>query len=149
MAQKRLSVWFSKAGPSGTNCYSECVVSDSEAQDSMDCSLTTETVPGSDEDSDHSDVDHGLGELAPPQRKVQKVSVRYKTGSKCGFKKDYITKHPWLVSDGTGKGAFCKFRKQFYRGSRVFLRVMMEHLFQNHSLNGAKPLVQRPKTTNY
>ena len=93
-------------------------MSDSEAQDSMDCSLTTETVPGCDEDSDHSDVDHGLGELAPPQRKVQKVSVRYKTGSKCGFKKDYITKHPWLVSDGTGKGAFCKFCKQFYSGSR-------------------------------
>ena len=34
------------------------------------------------------------------------------------FKSHYVTKHPWLVSDRTGKGAFCKFCKQCYSGSR-------------------------------
>ena len=51
MAQKRLTVYFSKASSSGTTQQAQCTVSDSEAQDSLECTLCTKTHCDSDSDS--------------------------------------------------------------------------------------------------
>ena len=45
-------------------------------------------------------------ELAPSM--VKKVAKSKSKSIVCR----YSTKHPWLVSDGSGRGAFCKFCKQ-------------------------------------
>ena len=62
-------------------------------------------------------MDSETSELTAPPQKVSKV-ISHKCHSKCGFKKDFVTKHPWLVQDGTSDGGFCKFCKQYYTGSR-------------------------------
>jgi len=43
MVQKRLTLWFSNTSSSGTQQQNECTVSDSEAQDSLECNLRPET----------------------------------------------------------------------------------------------------------
>ena len=84
MAQRSLSLWVSSCSESNQNESVEC---SSEAQDSMDYTSLT---------SDDGD----LHELAPPMvKKVAKSkSIVYR----------YSTKHPCLVSDGSGRGAFWK-----------------------------------------
>ena len=58
----------------------------------------------SDSDGNHGDEDQ---QLAPPVTKKVDRSVISR----------YNTKHPWLISDESGKGAFCKFCQQLYCGS--------------------------------
>ena len=48
-------------------------------------------------------------ELAPPM--VKQVAQSKSIVNRCS------SKLPWLVSDGSGRGAFCKFCKQLYYGS--------------------------------
>ena len=96
MAQRSPSLWVSSCSESNRNENIEC---SSEAQDSMDyTSLTSDLQVTSDDGDQH--------ELAPPMvKKVAKSkSIDYR----------YSTKHPWLVSDGSGRGAFCKVCKQLY-----------------------------------
>ena len=98
MAQRSLSLWVSCCSESNQNESVEC---SSEALDSMDyTSLTSDLQVTSDDGDQH--------ELAPPMvKKVAKSkSIVYR----------YRTKYSWLVSDGSGRGAFCKFCKQLYCG---------------------------------
>ena len=96
MAQRSLSLWISSCSESKQNENVEC---SSEAQDSRDySSLTSDLQVTSDDDDQH--------EFAPPMvKKVAKSkSVVYR----------YSTKHPWFISDGSRRGAFCMFCKQLY-----------------------------------
>ena len=99
IAQRSLSLWVSSCSESKQNENVEC---SSEAQDSMDYSSFTSDLQVTSDDGDQH-------ELAPPMvKKVAKSkSVVYR----------YSPKHPWLVSDGSGRGAFSKFCKQLYCGS--------------------------------
>ena len=137
MAQKRLSVWFSKASSSGSHEQSECVVSDTEAQDSLECTLY-HTRDQHDSDSNSAQSDSHVSsdseesdEPTPPPPKVpnvvsrcskSKITVRYRTGKtgECGAREyaAYAAKHTWLVPYTGGKGALCKFCKKHYSASR-------------------------------
>ena len=131
MAQRSLSLWVSSCSDSNQNESVECSF---EAQDSMDyTSLTSDLQVTSDGGDQH--------ELAPPMvKKVAKSkSIVYR----------YSTKHPWLVSDGSGRGAFCKFCKQLYCSSHVCLKVFVELSFQSHSQNGARQLDLQPRITSF
>jgi len=171
MAQKRLTLWFSNTSSSGTQQRSECTVSDLEAQDSLECTLRTETQRDTGErDSDSessrsgSECPSSLEESddpTPPPPKVpkavsykcskSKTTARYRTGKRGDYvKKDcthYAAKHSWLVPDVHGaKGAFCKFTIVVVG---VFLRAQMVHSLQSHSLSGAKLQVQILGTTSF
>ena len=83
MAQKRLTVYFSKASSSGTTQQAQCTVSDSEAQDSLECTLCTKTHCDSDSDSSSqsgsqssSNSESESDDPAPPPLKVPKVVSR-------------------------------------------------------------------------
>ena len=107
MAQRSLSQWFvsSSTGKSG-----QLAESDSKEEDLLAMECTPVDSPSSlvsDSDGNHSDEDQQ--ELAPPVTKKVARSVISR----------YNTKHPWLISDESGKGAFCKFCQQLYLVSRV------------------------------
>ena len=94
MAQRSLSQWFSSS--SGKSSQQQSVFESDSEEDllNMECTpvdSSNDMISDSDEDQQQ--------ELAPPvSKKVAKsVSCRYKT------------KHSWLISDETGKGAYCKF----------------------------------------
>ena len=55
-----------------------------------------------------------------PRGSKSKTMVRYHTGKRgdYGVRKNYTSKHSWLAPDIDGKGAFCKFCKNHYSGSR-------------------------------
>ena len=83
MAQKRLTVYFSKASSSGATQQAECTVSDSEAQDSLECTLCTKTQCDSDSDASSqsgsqssSNSESESDDPAPPPLKVPKVISR-------------------------------------------------------------------------
>ena len=120
MAQRSLFLWVRSCSEFNQNENVEC---SSEAPDSMDYSSLTSDLQVTSNDGDQH-------ELAPPMvKKVAKSqSVVYR----------YSTKHPRLVSDGSGRGAFYKFCKQLYFGSMVYPKVLMELSFQSHSQNGAR-----------
>ena len=133
MAQRSLSLWVRSCSESNQNENVEC---SSEAQDSiiMNNSSLTSDLPLTSDDGDQH-------ELAPPMvKKVAKSkSVVYR----------YSAKHPWLVSDGSGRGAFYKFCKQLYFGSMVYLKVLMELPFQSQSQNGARQQDLQPKIISF
>ena len=96
MAKRSISYWVSSCSESNQNESVEC---SSVAQDSMDyTSLTSDLQVTSDDGDQH--------ELAPPMVKRVAKSTVYR----------YSPKHPWLVSDGSGRGAFCTFCQQPYCG---------------------------------
>ena len=99
----------------------------------MDYSSLTSDLKVTDDGDQH--------ELAPPMvKKVAKSkSVVYR----------YSTKHPWLVSDGSGRGAFCKFVSSSIMVAMVYLKVLMELSFQSHSQNGARQLDLQPRIISF
>ena len=84
-------------------------------------SLTSDLQVTSDDGDQH--------ELAPPMvKKVAKSkSIVYR----------YRIKYPWLVSDGSGKEPSASFASSSIVVAMVYLKVLMELSFQNHSQNGA------------
>ena len=131
MAQRSLSLWVRNCSEFNQNENVEC---SSEAQDSMDYSSLPSDLQVTSNDGDQH-------ELAPPMvKKVAKSkSVVYR----------YSTKHPLLVSDGSGRGAFYKFCKQFCFGSMVYPKVLMELSFQSHSQNGARQQDLQPRIISF
>ena len=133
MAQRKLTLWFSKAS---SHQQAECIVSDSEAQDSLECTLSTKTQDDQGEsDSSQSgsqppsNSESESDDPTPPPSKVPRVvsrcsksktTVRYRTSKRgdYGARKDHTAKYSWLVPDSGGKGAFCKFCQKLYSGSR-------------------------------
>ena len=140
MAQKRISVWFSKDSASASQELSHCIVSDSEVQESLEC--TFETVDGKigESDSDSRLSSPAVSEpeavesddsaqpscskkpkLIPSRYSKKKCTATYKTSKTVERTVGkHAEKYPWLVvddSEESKKGAFCKFCKQFYSGS--------------------------------
>ena len=130
---RKVSVWFSKASSSGSHEQSECVVSDTEAQDSLECTLYhTRDQLDSDSNSAQSDShvssdsEESDGPTPPPPKVLNvvsrcsksKITVMYRSGKtgECGAREyaAYAAKHTWLVPYTGGKGALCKFCKKHY-----------------------------------
>ena len=101
-------------------------MSDSEAQDSLECTLCTKVIQA---------LRMALNHLQTRSQKVMtqhhhplrylkwylksKTTVRYHNGKRGdnGVRKNYTAKYSWLAPDIDGEGAFCKFCKKHCSGS--------------------------------
>ena len=101
MAQRSLSQWLGSPLTGNSGHLAEI---DSEEEDMLTTPVDSLV---SDSDGNYYYSGEDQQELAPPvTRKVARSVISR-----------YNTKHPWLISNESGKGALCKFCKELYCGS--------------------------------
>ena len=160
---RKVSVWFSKASSSGSHEQSECVVSDTEAQDSLECTLY-HTRDQRDSDSNSAQSDSHVSSDSeesdgptPPPPKVDAARVKLLLGievERLESVEQESMRHMLQNTRGwfrilVGKELCANFLKSTTVLVVAFPKVRMVHSLQSHSLSGAKLQVLLQRTTNF